>query len=603
MESFDVVVVGAGMAGGFLARQLRRAHPELSVLVLEAREAFEDRKVGESTVEVAASYMVRKLGLGTYLYQHQLPKNGLRFFFDDADKSLPLVKMSEIGSDHLPFHPAFQLERASLERDLVAMNRADGARVELGAKVTDVALDAASGHTVTWERAGEATRVCARWLVDASGRRHLLCRALGQPVEKDERLPMGAAWARYRGVAGFDAVTDAGFRERVRFTPRHLSTNHLMYDGYWIWFIPLAGDRMSVGVVFDKTRVEGPRTEAELEAFLASHRAARELLAGAEREDFQSFAHLAYRTERHFSADRWALTGDAGSFIDPFYSPGADFIATSNTFITSLIAADRANDPELAARVETYDAYYRYKYEASGALYTGHYGGFGSYEIVRLKYLLDFHNYYNLVVWPFLADKFTDLAWLRAELDFAPRVLRILGQMGGHFARLAERLRERGEYFRDNEGRFANGLAGVSQFETRMGPVLDEEFRRAEVGRAFGHVFAALAERLLGLEGLSNRERVLRELGFAEVLHFREIDGPALDRLLRRVSDRLTKDVRAVVPNSLELKVFVERPAHGGPLALRVGGLAPEHPSYGEAVARAEALWQTEGRSLTHATL
>jgi flavin-dependent dehydrogenase len=490
VESFDVVVVGAGLAGGLLARQLRRHHPELSVLVLDAREAWGDRKVGESTVEVAASYMVRKLGLGTYLYQHQLPKNGLRFFFDDADKSLPLAKMSEIGSDHLPFHPAFQLERATLERDLVAMNRADGATVELGAKVTSIALDAERGHTVTWQRAGDTHTARARWLVDASGRRHLLCRALGQSVDKDERLPMGAAWARYRDVAGFDAVNEPGFRERVRFTSRHLSTNHLMYDGYWIWFIPLAGDGMSVGVVFDKTRFEGPRTEAELDTFLASHRAARELLVGAKREDFQSFSHLAYRTARHFSTDRWALTGDAGSFIDPFYSPGADFIATSNTFITSLISADVTNDPDFAARVDTYDAYYRYKYEASCALYQGLYAGFGSYEVVRLKYLLDFHNYYNLVVWPFLADKLTDLEWLRAELEFAPRVLRILGQMGGHFARLAEHLRERGEYFRWNEGRFANGLAGVSQFETRMGPELDEEFRRAEVARAFGHVFA-----------------------------------------------------------------------------------------------------------------
>ena len=52
-------------------------------------EAIEDYKVGESTVEVSSSYMIRRLGLSTYLYQHQLLKNGLRFFFDSPEKESP----------------------------------------------------------------------------------------------------------------------------------------------------------------------------------------------------------------------------------------------------------------------------------------------------------------------------------------------------------------------------------------------------------------------------------------------------------------------------------------------------------------------------------
>jgi hypothetical protein len=58
------------------------------------------------------------------------------------------------------------------------------------------------------------------------------------------------------------------WRDRVRHTSRHLSTNHLMYDGYWIWFIPLAGDLMSVGVVFDKDRI--PERPLDREAFWRS---------------------------------------------------------------------------------------------------------------------------------------------------------------------------------------------------------------------------------------------------------------------------------------------------------------------------------------------
>src|SRR5690349_6200321 len=94
LKKVDVIIMGAGIAGGFLARQLKLTRPGLSVLVLEASPKMTDYKVGESTVEVAANYMIRRLNLGTYLYQHQLPKNGLRFFFDSEKKDLPLTKMS-----------------------------------------------------------------------------------------------------------------------------------------------------------------------------------------------------------------------------------------------------------------------------------------------------------------------------------------------------------------------------------------------------------------------------------------------------------------------------------------------------------------------------
>jgi flavin-dependent dehydrogenase len=167
----DVIIIGSGIAGAFLARQLKLARPSLSVLVLEAAERIEDYKVGESTVEVSSSYMIRRMGLSTYLYQHQLLKNGLRFFFDSPEKDVPLPEMSEIGCDHFPFHPSFQLERASLERDLVPMNRALGIEVELGAKVVDLTIDPSGPHTVVWDQAGIRHEATTRWLCDASGRR------------------------------------------------------------------------------------------------------------------------------------------------------------------------------------------------------------------------------------------------------------------------------------------------------------------------------------------------------------------------------------------------------------------------------------------------
>ncbi|UQA63327.1 NAD(P)/FAD-dependent oxidoreductase [Polyangium aurulentum] len=601
MRRYDVVIAGGGIAGGFLARQLKLTRPELDILVLESQPEINDFKVGESTVEVAASYMIRRLNLGTYLYQHQLPKNGLRFFFDSPEKDLPLTRMSEIGSDHMPFHPSFQLERAKLERDIAIMNAELGCQVELGAKVTDVRIDGESEHMVAWEKGGERFEASCRWFIDATGRRHLLNRKLGLPVHKETRLNTAAAWGRYRNVAGLDAVTDRAFRERVRYTARHLSTNHFMYDGYWIWFIPLAGDLMSVGVVYDKDRIgPGPRNRAELEAFLHKHRSSRDLMEGAIFEDYQGYAHLPYWSEKYFSKDRWALTGFAGAFTDPFYSPGSDFIATANEFITSLILAEMGGDDTFEARLEAYNAYYRFKYESTLRLYSRMYPIFGSFEIYRLKYLLDFNNYYNLVYWPFLADKLTDLDWVRGELEFTPVVLRALDAMADHFSRMGDVLRTRGEYFAKNEGHWANGLNGVVQLEKRLGPVFDDAFRKEQVDRAYGSVFAAVLERLSGEPGLGDRKPVLDELKLPQVLVFKDINEDSAQRLLDRIARRIGAELRKEFP-SVEKVVLGKSLA--GDAGLAVIGPPEGGPEHAEVLARARSLWDTSGKSYAYAAL
>jgi hypothetical protein len=62
-------------------------------------------------------------------------------------------------------------------------------------------------------------------------------------------------------------------------------------------------------------------------------------------QDFAFFKRFSYDCSQVFSEHRWALAGEAGRVLDPFYSPGSDFIAIGNTYITDLIARDRAGKP------------------------------------------------------------------------------------------------------------------------------------------------------------------------------------------------------------------------------------------------------------------
>ena len=605
---YDVVIIGSGIAGGFLARQLKLSLPALSILVLEAAAKIEDYKVGESTVEVSSNYMIRRLRLSTYLYQHQLPKNGLRFFFDSPEKDLPLPEMSEIGTDGLPYHPSFQLERASLERDLVPLNRALGIEIELGAKVVDLSINQSRPHNVVWERRGERHEAQTRWLCDASGRRHVLQRKLGHKVTKEDRLNTGAAWGRYRNIAGLDAIDDPAWKGRVRYTSRHLSTNHFMYDGYWIWFIPLAQDLMSVGVVYDKDRCpDGPRRREEMEAFLERHRAPRDLMKGTVFEDFRSYVHLPFHSGTYFSTDRWALTGEAGAFTDPFYSPGSDFIAVANDLITAIITTDHEDrgkpgdrpSSKLAELVDLANGFYRLKYETQLAVYTNQYPIFGSYELMRLKFLLDFHTYYNLVYWPFVAGKHTDPVWLREHIEWGDVAVRSVKAFGDHLARLGEELRARGEYHERNRGAYVDQRRTVRHLDPKIGPTLDPSFTEAQNHRAFGEVFAAVVERMLRVPGLAMRERVLNELTLPVALDLGQVDERCLSELLRRVAGRLTREVRERFPEDGVEQVTLEaEPPGRGPREVRVDVMGPRDDRRAAIVEHARSLWDARAESI-----
>jgi len=503
-RELDVAIVGGGLAGGLLARQLLRTRPGLRVGLFERRTGT-SYKVGEASVEIAANHWVRRLGLSTYLYEHHLPKNGLRYFFDDAERGLPLEAMSEIGTVNLPFHPAFQIDRARFEADLLDMNRRDGVQVRSGARVRSLELGTGGApHRFEVREGSGASRWQARWLVDAAGRAGLLARRLGLRVpERDHRV--GSVWGRFEGVADIDALGSEGFRGRVRHTARRLSTLHFWYPGYWIWLIPLRGGLTSVGLTGELVAKRPElRTQEGFRTFLLEHRALGELLAGAKTVDVGSYGQVAYGTRRVFSPDRWGLTGEAATAADPLYSPGSDFIALENDFLCDLVARDRDGEPEaeLGERLRLYDEFVRFRHEATMRLYRGLYGTMGSFELARVKWELDIASYYNLWADAYLRDLHLDRDWLVEQLKLARPVLRALGHFADLFRGVEDELRAKGDTFRANEGRFHYGLEHID-FAERVG----QERSPEEVLETAARTFNGVRARALALLG-ADPERV-----------------------------------------------------------------------------------------------
>jgi flavin-dependent dehydrogenase len=422
----DVLILGGGLAGLTLALQLRqRFGSDFGIHVIERRThpvPHACHKVGESSVEIGAHYFENVLGLKPHLMEGQLKKFGFRFFFSEGRRDIHNV--TEIGvSTPLPV-PSWQLDRGIFENHLGALARERGIEFSDGAVVRALELSDDGGeHRITWQRHGQEEQThTARWVVDASGRAGLIKKKLG--LARDNAHAAHAVWFRVKGRIEVDGWSDdPAWRSRVATPTRWLSTNHLVGAGYWVWLIPLASGSHSVGIVADPAYhpLERMNTFERAMEWLAEFQPRLFDELDGRRGDLQDFAFLrrfSYDCEHVFSPQRWALTGEAGRFLDPFYSPGSDFIAIGNTYITELIARDRAGQP-LAAHCRIYDQLFKSFYDNTLALYTNQYGLFADPEVLPHKVIWDYTYYWGVLSQLFFQGRLADLtamSHLRDEL-------------------------------------------------------------------------------------------------------------------------------------------------------------------------------------------
>lgn len=414
IETQDLVILGGGLAGLSLAIQLRHDVPSLRILVLERRahpvpEAA--HKVGESTVEIGAHYFESVLGLREHLVRDQLKKFGFRFFFSDRREDVDATL--ELGASRYLSTPAYQLDRGIFENFLGEHARALGIEFIDGATVRAAELGSQGAiHRIRYERESSAFEVNARWVVDASGRAGLLKKKLGLEQSNDHNA--NAVWFRIGAKVDVDEWScDEAWRGRCDPPRRWLSTNHLCGEGYWVWLIPLASGSHSVGIVCD-ARVHPLETMNTFEkalAWLHAHqpRLARDLETKRHLlQDFAFFRNFSYGCKQVFAPDRWALTGEAGLFLDPFYSPGSDFIAISNTYIADLVARDMRGEP-ISGRSHIYQQLYFSFYESTLTLYQDQYPIFGDPEVFPIKVIWDYAYYWGILCQLFFQRRLTDV--------------------------------------------------------------------------------------------------------------------------------------------------------------------------------------------------
>ncbi|MBK9167257.1 MAG: FAD-dependent oxidoreductase [Bryobacterales bacterium] len=425
---WDVAIVGAGLAGLTLARHLLLT-TDCRVVLLDKRKdpPGPSQKVGESLVQLSGYYLSKVLDLEEHLCTEHFLKYNLRFHWPTSGRENRALEDYSNAFIRLGSNIAtFQLDRNVLEEHLLELCRQNRRFQFIGGALNlEARLDGEGSHTLEFD----GTELTCRWLIDASGRGGFLKKRLG--LDQPNSIRHGSTWCWVDGLVNTEKLTRRSWtdvrldrsRQKQGNFPFFLATNHFCAEGMWFWVIPLHG-KTSLGLVYDKAvldsnEVSNGRKMLDFVArqwpLFAEDFAQRKILDEGRYYDFS------YDARQTISAERWAMTGEAGRFSDPLYSPGSDLISIYNTLIVDAI---RTDGPEaLAHKCRLYETVMRVMYEAYVPSYSASYDCLGDRQAFTYKYGWELAVYFGFYVLPFISDLFTDEAFL-------PHFLRKFGLLG-----------------------------------------------------------------------------------------------------------------------------------------------------------------------------
>jgi len=397
---YDVVIMGGAFSGASSAVLLKRQFPDLRVLIIERTETF-SRKVGESTSEVAGCFLTRVLRIGMHLNTKHVTKHGLRMWFHNDSDSAP-GRSTELGPAFQGRLPTFQLNRITLDAELLRIAAALGCEVVRPATIKEFALGGIAKNSITYQSDdGEARTITAGWLIDASGKAAKIAKMRKTWRSLAEDHPTSSMWTRFRNVTYLDS--EEGMQQLEGVSPtvlaqRGFATNHLMGFGWWCWIIPLDSGEVSVGITWDSrlfTPPGGGTMSERLKEHLLKHPVGRVMFESAEavEDDNQYYKSLAYWSDE-VTGEGWTAVGDACGFMDPLYSQGLDYCAHSVYGSFALLRGYYSGECVREAIALRNKEFKRSYFDWFNALYKDKYWYLGDAELMHAAFLMDIGTYF-----------------------------------------------------------------------------------------------------------------------------------------------------------------------------------------------------------------
>ncbi len=428
--NFDIAVVGSGFAGSLLAMIARRLGR--SVVLIE-RGRHPRFVIGESSTPLA-NLLLEELALrydlpeiasfskwGTWQRNHPEIacglKRGFTFFHHESgnefkpreDRANELLVAASPHDGIADTH----WYRSDFDHFFVKQAQALGVEYFDEVDLRSASFDA-DAATLEGGRHGKPFSVRARFVVDATGPRGFLHRALGLAETPFEHLPATQGlFSHFRDVRQFREGSAGSVCEGPPYPPDAAALHHV-FDGGWIWVLRFNNGITSAGAaVTDRLANELLLSEgsAAWERLLARLPSVREQFSQAKPTmPFVHTSRLSFRSSV-VAGHRWALLPSAAGFIDPLLSTG---------FPLTLLGVDRlaraleeaGNPSEFGERLETYSWQTTDELLAAERLVAALYANMNDFQIFSVLSLLYF-----------AAASFSETARRLGKADLAPSFL------------------------------------------------------------------------------------------------------------------------------------------------------------------------------------
>ncbi|KAK1573276.1 RadH flavin-dependent halogenase [Colletotrichum navitas] len=334
-ESCTVLVAGGGPGGSYAAAALAREGVDVVLLEADRHPRYH---IGESMLP-SIRPLLRLIDLDETFDKHGFQKKLGAAFKLTAKRE----GYTDFVADHGPKGHSWNVIRS--EMDELMFNHAEkcGAKAVHGIKVDslDFEVTGASEFPEGEKVANPGRPVSAKWsakdgtsgvikfkyLVDATGRAGLVSTKYLKNRKFNAGLKNLAIWGYYKG-----------WKPWAEGTPRE---NQPLFEGMqdgsgWVWTIPLHNGTISVGAVtrkdlFEekkKSLGEGVTSAQIMEQCIQLCPTVQGILSSAELvTDIKQATDYSYSASA-YAGPNFRLVGDAGCFIDPFFSSGTHLAMT-----------------------------------------------------------------------------------------------------------------------------------------------------------------------------------------------------------------------------------------------------------------------------------
>ncbi|ROR98871.1 flavin-dependent dehydrogenase [Sinobacterium caligoides] len=323
----DVIIIGAGPSGAVAAAILCRAGR--NVLVLE-KESFPRFSIGESLLPQSMVYF-EEAGMLDIVNEAGFQfKNGAAFRFGEQYAAFDFREKFTAGPG-----TTFQVQRADFDQLLADRAQQQGADIRYRHEIIGVDFNDQRASVACLDEAGVAQTYTAQFVLDASGFGRVLPRLLelNSPSDFPVRQSLFTHIEDNISCSSYD-------REKI------LVTIHPRHRDVWIWLIPFANGRCSVGAVATPELLASypGEPEQQLRQLIAEDAHLSQLLQRA-RFDTEVRKIVGYSANvKSLHGQRFALLGNAGEFLDPVFSSGVTVAVKSASIAANLLLRQLAGE-------------------------------------------------------------------------------------------------------------------------------------------------------------------------------------------------------------------------------------------------------------------